>query len=60
MYRVPPIQHARRKLENVMLSPHLGYVSEENYRIFYRDTVENVAAWLAGAPVRVLNPEAMT
>jgi hypothetical protein len=27
-------------------------------RVFYRDTVENVAAWLAGAPVRVLNPEA--
>jgi phosphoglycerate dehydrogenase-like enzyme len=42
----------------VTLSPHLGYVNEENYRMFYRDTVENVAAWLAGKPVRVLNPEA--
>jgi len=54
-----PADHALRKLENVTLSPHLGYVNAENYRMFYRDTVENVAAWLAGAPVRVLNPEAL-
>ncbi|HEX6529224.1 MAG TPA: NAD(P)-dependent oxidoreductase, partial [Burkholderiales bacterium] len=50
-----PADHALRKLENVTLSPHLGYVHEENYRIFYRDTVENVAAWLAGKPIRVIN-----
>jgi D-3-phosphoglycerate dehydrogenase len=49
-----PADHPLRKLENVTLSPHLGYVHEENYRIFYRDTVENVAAWLAGKPVRLL------
>lgn len=48
--------HALRKLDNVTLSPHLGYVHEENYRIFYRDSVENVAAWLAGKPIRVINP----
>jgi D-3-phosphoglycerate dehydrogenase len=51
-----PADHPLRKLENVTLSPHLGYVHEENYRIFYRDTVENVAAWLAGKPIRVINP----
>src|SRR5882762_3185682 len=51
--------HALRKLENVTLSPHLGYVNAENYRVFYRDTVENVAAWIAGTPVRVLNLEAL-
>ena len=49
-----PADHALRKLENVTLSPHLGYVNEENYRVFYTDTVENVAAWLAGKPVRLL------
>ena len=54
-----PAEHPLRKLENVTLSPHLGYVNAENYRMFYRDTVENVAAWLAGTPVRVLNPEAL-
>ena len=47
--------HPLRTLENVTLSPHLGYVHEDNYRIFYRDTVENVAAFLAGKPIRVIN-----
>src|SRR5262245_3628506 len=51
-----PADHPLRKMENVTLSPHLGYVHEDNYRIFYRDTVENVAAWLAGKPIRVINP----
>ena len=50
-----PPDHPLRKMENVTLSPHLGYVHEDNYRIFYRDTVENVAAWLAGKPIRVIN-----
>jgi D-3-phosphoglycerate dehydrogenase len=47
--------HPLRKLENVTLSPHLGYVHDDNYRIFYSDTVENVAAWMAGKPIRVIN-----
>jgi D-3-phosphoglycerate dehydrogenase len=51
-----PPDHPLRKLDNVTLSPHLGYVHEDNYRIFHGDTVENVAAWLAGKPVRVINP----
>jgi len=51
-----PPDHPLRKMENVTLSPHLGYVHEDNYRIFYRDTVENVAAWLAGKPIRIINP----
>jgi D-3-phosphoglycerate dehydrogenase len=50
-----PADHPLRTLENVTLSPHLGYVHEDNYRIFYRDTVENVAAFLAGKPIRVIN-----
>jgi D-3-phosphoglycerate dehydrogenase len=50
-----PAEHPLRKMENVTLSPHLGYVHEDNYRIFYRDTLENVAAWLAGKPIRVIN-----
>jgi phosphoglycerate dehydrogenase-like enzyme len=51
-----PAGHALRTMENVTLSPHLGYVHEDNYRIFYADSVENVAAWLAGKPIRVINP----
>jgi phosphoglycerate dehydrogenase-like enzyme len=49
-----PADHPLRKMQNVTLSPHLGYVNEENYRVFYADTVENVAAWLAGKPIRLL------
>jgi len=51
-----PADHPLRKMDNVTLSPHLGYVHDDNYRIFYGDTVENVAAWMAGKPVRVINP----
>jgi phosphoglycerate dehydrogenase-like enzyme len=50
-----PADHPLRQMKNVTLSPHLGYVNEENYRVFYADTVENVAAWLAGKPIRLLN-----
>ena len=50
-----PADHPLRQMKNVTLSPHLGYVNEENYRLFYADTVENVAAWLAGKPIRLLS-----
>jgi len=51
-----PADHPLRQLENVVLTPHLGYVTEENYRVFYSDAVENVRAFLAGNPIRVLKP----
>jgi phosphoglycerate dehydrogenase-like enzyme len=49
-----PADHPLRRLDNVVLSPHLGYVTEGTYRIFYQDMVENIAAWRAGSPVRLL------
>ena len=45
-----------RALDNVVLTPHLGYVSQSNFEAFYRNALEAVAAWAAGKPVRVLNP----
>ena len=51
-----PADHPLRRLENVVLTPHLGYVTAENYRVFYGDAVENVRAFLAGNPIRVLTP----
>jgi D-3-phosphoglycerate dehydrogenase len=54
-----PADHPLRRMENVTLSPHLGYVSEDVYATFYQDALENVEAWLAGKPVRVVNPEAL-
>jgi len=43
-----------RTLPRSVLTPHLGYVSERTYRTFYREAAEDVAAFLAGRPVRTL------
>jgi D-3-phosphoglycerate dehydrogenase len=51
-----PAEHPLRKLPNVTLSPHLGYVTREMLEACYADTVEAVTAWLDGAPVRIANP----
>lgn len=48
------LDHPLRRLDNVVLTPHLGYVTAENYRRYYEDMVEDIVAWLAGAPVRQL------
>jgi len=45
-----------RALDNVVLTPHLGYVSQPNFEAFYRNAVETIAAWASGKPIRVLNP----
>ncbi|RTL48923.1 MAG: D-2-hydroxyacid dehydrogenase family protein [Bradyrhizobiaceae bacterium] len=50
-----PLDNPLRKLDNVVLTPHLGYVTQENYRRYYADMVEDIAAWLDGKPVRVMN-----
>jgi phosphoglycerate dehydrogenase-like enzyme len=49
-----PRDHVLRTLPNVVLTPHLGYVTQDGYRIFYGGTVEAVRAWLDGKPVRVI------
>ncbi len=49
-----PVDHPLRKLDNVVLTPHLGYVAEQNYRAYYAGMVEDIRAYLDGAPVRVL------
>jgi phosphoglycerate dehydrogenase-like enzyme len=49
-----PLDHPLRKMDNVVITPHLGYVSEQNYRKMYVDIVEDIRAWLDGKPVRVV------
>ena len=44
-----------RRLDNVILTPHLGYTVEETLRAFYKGTVEALEAFLSGAPIRLLN-----
>jgi phosphoglycerate dehydrogenase-like enzyme len=51
-----PPDHPFRRLPNTVITPHLGYVTEETYRIFYSQALEDIRAFLAGAPVRVLSP----
>ena len=49
-----PVDHPLRKLDNVILTPHLGYVTEEGYRRYYSDMVEDILGWMDGKPVRVI------
>ena len=46
--------HPLRRLDNVITTPHLGYVTEETYRIYYTGAVEDITLWLAGNPIRAL------
>jgi phosphoglycerate dehydrogenase-like enzyme len=50
-----PLDHTLRKLDNVVLTPHLGYVAVQNYRAYFSGMVEDIRAFLDGKPVRVLD-----
>src|SRR3984893_4383574 len=43
-----PVSHPFRSLDRLLVTPHIGFVTKETYKIFYGDTVTNIAAWLAG------------
>lgn len=50
-----PIDSPLRKLDNVVITPHLGYVTAENYRRIYAEMIEGIGGFLKGEPVRPLN-----
>ena len=50
-----PADHPFRVLPNVVATPHVGFVTEENMRIFFEQSLENLAAFLAGKPINVIN-----
>jgi phosphoglycerate dehydrogenase-like enzyme len=50
-----PIDHPLRSIPNTVLTGHTGYVMQENYALSYSEAVEDIKAWLAGEPIRVLN-----
>jgi D-3-phosphoglycerate dehydrogenase len=58
VYDIEPLpgDHPLRALDNVVLSPHLGYVTAENFRTCYAGVVENIRAYLDGKPIRLLQP----
>ena len=49
------LDHKLRTLPNTVLTPHMGYVTAETYRVFYRDAVEDIATFLGGDPTRILS-----
>jgi len=49
-----PLDHPYRSLKNVVATPHIGFVTEENYRLFFVQSVENAIAFLNGKPIRVI------
>jgi D-3-phosphoglycerate dehydrogenase len=50
-----PVDHPLRKLDNAVITPHLGYVSAQNYRAYFAGIVEDILAFLDGRPVRVIS-----
>jgi len=50
-----PAGHPLLALDNLLVTPHLGYVTEENYRLIYGHAVENIRAFLDGKPIRTMN-----
>ena len=49
-----PLDHPYRRMDNVVITPHLGYVSQQNYARYFPDIVEDIRGWLDGKPVRVI------
>lgn len=54
-----PPGHRMLACPNLVLTPHLGYCTREVYAQFYGDSIANVLAFLDGAPLRMMNPEAL-
>ncbi|RIJ13429.1 D-2-hydroxyacid dehydrogenase family protein [Pseudomonas sp. 91RF] len=50
-----PALHPFRTLDNVLATPHVGYVSRQNYEQFFSQMIEDIQAWSAGEPIRLLN-----
>ena len=50
-----PAGHPLRSLPNVLATPHIGYVTEHTYEVFFTDVVEDIERWLDGSPVRVVS-----
>jgi phosphoglycerate dehydrogenase-like enzyme len=50
-----PLHHPFRTLDNVLATPHVGYVSQQNYRLFFAQMIEDIKAWGAEQPIRLLN-----
>ncbi|MDP6173118.1 MAG: D-2-hydroxyacid dehydrogenase family protein [Rhodospirillales bacterium] len=55
VYDIEPMapDHPFLKMDNVVLTPHLGFVADDSYRVYYEDSVENILAFLDGNSIRL-------
>ena len=51
-----PLDHPYRSLANLVVTPHIGYVTQDCYRLFYDEIVDDICAYETGEPVRVIAP----
>jgi D-3-phosphoglycerate dehydrogenase len=56
---VRDVAHPLLTMDNVVCTPHLGYVTREEYELQFADIFEQIAAFAAGAPINMVNPEAL-
>ena len=54
-----PPDHPFLKLSNTVITPHVGYVTQESYSAFYNGVIEDIRGFAAGEPIRVLNPDVL-
>lgn len=62
VYEEEPVlgaNHALLKMDNVICTPHLGYVEQKTYESYFGQAIENILAYAAGKPANVLNPEVL-
>lgn len=58
VYDVEPLppDHPMRSAPRTVLTPHIGFVADDNYSVFYGQSVENILAFLDGTPLRIIDP----
>ena len=59
MNRVLDTRHPLLARENVVCTPHIGYVTRDEYEIQFSDIFEQILAYASGAPINVVNPDAL-
>jgi D-3-phosphoglycerate dehydrogenase len=62
VYEEEPVRDTRHPLlnmRNVICTPHLGYVSREEYEIQFTDIFNQILAYAAGKPINVVNPDVL-
>lgn len=55
-----PLQHPLLRMENVLATPHLGYVEQDSYDLVFRAAFQNILDFANGTPANVLNPAALS